>query len=693
MGDMINVGIDIGGTFTDLVLWDSESGKVHRGKLLTTPADPSLGAIAGMDELAAVLSLPLQGVQNVMHGTTLITNTLIERTGAKTGLITTQGFRDVLEIGREKRYDIYDIFLEMPRPLVPRRLRFEVSERLLPDGTVETPLDEDEARRVIARLRAQGVAAVAVCFLHAFRNPAHEQRMRALLQEQFPEAFLSLSTEVVPEIREYERTSTTVANAYVQPVMRQYLSRLRSGLGERGFGGSLFVMLSSGGIITGETAERYPVRIVESGPAAGAILASTYGHLLGHKRLLSFDMGGTTAKICLIEDGRPMVTTNFEVARVYRFKRGSGFPLKVPVTEMIEIGAGGGSIAHIDAMGLLQVGPQSAGASPGPACYSLGGDEPTVTDADLVLGYLDPGHFLGGKMALSLDRARQAVEHRIAAPLGMDLTRAAWGIHQVVDENMANAARIHAVERGQDPKAYVLMAFGGAGPVHAWWVAEKLGICKILIPAASGVASALGLLAAPFSFDLVRTYMARLPALDFGHLSRIFAEMGEEGAALLRGAGVPRDAITISRSCDMRYVDQGYEISVPIPDGRLTSDDREGIRAAFEREYERLFCRLNPGVEVEGLNWRVLASGPRPELDLTRAFVPIGRPGGALKGERPVYFPEGGYLATRVYDRYALHPGEHLRGPAIIEEDESTTVVAPGGSVAVDEYLNLVITP
>ena len=506
----MNIGIDIGGTFTDLIFMEEGSDRFFVGKVLTTPKDPSLGAIQGLTKLLKELSLNAGALRNIIHGTTLVANAIIERRGARTGLITTKGFRDILEMARERRYDIYDIFLEMPEPLVPRYLRKEVGERVAYDGEILVKLNQGEALEAVRELIAEGVESIAVSFLHSFRNPENELKMKGIIEGEAPEAFVSLSHEVMPEIREYERTCTTVANAYTQPLMKRYVARLRKELGRMGFKGNFFIMLSSGGITTPETAERFPVRVVESGPASGAIAASFFGKLLGARKVLSFDMGGTTAKACLISDGKPMVATDFEVARVYRFKRGSGIPIRLPVIDMIEIGAGGGSIAYIDSMGLLKVGPQSAGADPGPACYNLGGMKPTVTDADLLLGYLDPKFFLGGKMPLDKGRAERAVRESLSQILGTDAIRAAWGVQQVVDENMANAARIHAVDRGEDLKNYIMVAFGGAGPVHAYGVCRRLGIKRFVCPLGAGVISALGFLIAPISFDLMRSVLVRL---------------------------------------------------------------------------------------------------------------------------------------------------------------------------------------
>ena len=685
-------GVDIGGTFTDIFLLSSEGGEVAIGKVLTTPRDPSQAVVNGLRELLAECGIAPSAVTHLVHGTTLITNAIIERKGAKTGLITTKGFRDALEIGRERRYDIYDISLENPEPLVPRFLRREVTERLDNTGQVMTPLDPAEALAVIRQLVADGCDALAVCLLHSFRNPAHELLIKTLVTKHFPQLVCSLSCEVMPEIREYERTSTTVANVYVKPLAQQYLHKLNAELRALGLPRDIYIMLSNGGISSCEVAGEYPIRLIESGPAAGALAAVFYGTRRKMDRVISFDMGGTTAKICLIDYGKPLLTTDFEAARVYRFKKGSGLPLKVPVIEMIEIGAGGGSIARVDKLGLLKVGPDSAGAEPGPVCYDRGGEEPTVTDADLVLGYLSPDYFLGGKMRLNVDKAKQAIEEKVARPLKVDLLRAAWGIHQVVNENMANAARIHLVEKGRDPRDYNLIAFGGAGPVHAYRVTERLKLKTLVCPLAAGVTSAFGMLTAPLAFDFVQSYVTSLSDVNFEVLDHLYADMEQRGRTLLTAAGVTGD-MTLTRSADMRYLHQGFEIRVPLPAGRLTMDDLSALRSAFADEYERLYKRLNPGVEIEVVNWRLVASGPPPHIVLPAA-APTGRSlSAARKGERPVYMPEhNGYVPCRVYDRYGLPVGESFQGPAVVEERECTVVIGPGATASVDAEQNLVIT-
>ena len=685
-------GVDIGGTFTDLVVVDEVTGAVRVGKVLTTAKDPAHGVEQGVQSLLDDAGVDPGRVRAVVHGTTLATNALIERKGARTGLLTTEGFRDALEIRHEGRYDMYDLLIDPPPPLVPRHLRREVPERLGPDGAVLLALDEDAARRVIAGLVRDGVEAVAICLLHAYLNPVHERRLAELVREAAPSVAVSCASDVVPEIREYERSSTTTANVYVAPLMARYLEDLERRLTGLGVPGQLYIMQSSGGIALPPLARRLPIRLVESGPAAGALAAAQAARERGDSRLLSFDMGGTTAKACVIDGGAPLVAREFEVARADRFKKGSGLPVRVPVIEMIEIGAGGGSIARVDRMGLLKVGPDSAGADPGPACYSLGGRQPTVTDADLLLGYLDAEFFLGGRMRLDCAAAERAVFEHVGRPLGLDVTAAAWGIHRVVNENMAAAARIHGIERGRDLRAYPLFAFGGAGPVHCWQVAKVLKVPRILIPFGAGAMSAWGLLAAPLAFDFVRTLRARLDAADWGALNRLFAEMEDEGGELLARADAARASVRVSRIAEMRYVGQGHEVEALIPPGPLSADSLPAITTAFEAAYRALYHRLPQGVPIEALNWRVTVAAPAPALTFGGAVAGGGSAPGAVKGTRRAWFAEANdWVETPVYDRYALGPGTTLAGPAIVEERESTAVVGPGARCRVDERRTLVV--
>jgi N-methylhydantoinase A len=685
---MYKVGVDIGGTFTDM-LWVGADGTAVIGKILTTPGDPSLAVETALRPVLESAEIKSRERGTLIHGTTLVTNALIERKGAPTALLTTAGFRDAVEIGREHRYELYDLNLEMPKPLVPRHLRFDVPERVAADGSVLQPLDEAFVRRLVVELRDKGIKAIGVCYLNSFRNPAHERRTAEIIAEAAPRIRVSLSSEVVAEIREFQRTSTTLANVYVQERVADYLAQLQRRLDHIGFSGSFFVMLSSGGIATRETSARFPVRLLESGPAAGALAAARAGILSGHRDLLSFDMGGTTAKLCVIEDGQPLKTHEFEVDRVYRFRKGSGLPVRIPVIDMVEIGAGGGSIARVDSLGLLKVGPESAGADPGPVCYRQGGMEPTVTDSDLVLGYLDPNYFLGGAMQLDLEGAHRALA-LLAQRLQMNVEQVAWGVHQIVNENMANAARAHLSERGKDPRRVPMYAFGGAGPVHGYRVAEILRLPAIISPLGAGVGSTFGLLAAPLAFDFVRSAYSRLDELDWNFVNGLLAEMSDEGRQILESSGLSSADITYQRTADMRYVGQGHEVSVPLPDGWMSPAHLSQIVSSFEATYRGLFGRKGPDVPLEVINWRVVASGPRPQMSLKLPHHTFARD--ARKESRRAYFPEcGGYTETAVYDRYGLQPGSWLDGPAIVEERESTLIIGPRGCATIDENLNLII--
>ena len=687
---MYRVGIDIGGTFTDMLLV-GEDGTAVIGKTLTTPGDPSLAVEDALRPALENGTVKAGARGTLIHGTTLVTNALIERKGAPTALLTTSGFRDAVEIGREHRYELYDLNLDLPKPLVPRHLRFDVPERMAADGSVLQSLDEVFVRRLVGELRDKGIRAVGVCYLNSFRNPAHEKRTAEIVAEVAPEIRVSLSSEVVAEIREFQRTSTTLVNVYVQERVSDYLAQLQARLDKIGFVGSFFVMLSSGGIATRETSARFPVRLLESGPAAGALAAAQAGLLSGHRDLLSFDMGGTTAKLCVIDDGEPLKTHEFEVDRVYRFRKGSGLPVRIPVIDMIEIGAGGGSIARVDSLGLLKVGPDSSGADPGPVCYRQGGTEPTVTDADLVLGYLDPKYFLGGKMQLDLDGTRKALG-RLGEKLGMTPEQVAWGIHQIVNENMANAARAHLGERGKDPRRMPMYAFGGAGPVHGYRVAEILRLPALISPFGAGVGSTFGLLAAPLAFDFVRSAYSRLDELDWNFANGLLDEMATEGQKVLEGSGLATDKISYHRTADMRYVGQGHEVSVSLPDGVLSTARLPQIAAAFENIYRGLYGRKGPDVALEVINWRMVASGPRPEMNLKLPRDRAKKGSDARKGSRQAYFPEqGGFVETAIYDRYTLDPGTEFAGPAIVEERESTLIIGARGRARVDERLNIIV--
>ena len=693
-GARFRLGFDIGGTFTDFVLVDAVSGAIRTYKTLTTPHEPVRAVVEGWRALVGDPAVAAADVELAVHGTTLITNALIAREGAVTGLITTRGFRDILEMRKEMRYDIYDLLITLPDPLVPRPLRLEVDERVNASGKILRHLELAELEDVAELFRQAGVEAVAVSFLHAYRNPAHERAAGEWLREHLPEVSVSLSSEVAPEIREYERTSTTVTNAYVQPMAGTYLESLGEELRREGFERNLYLMLSSGGITTLETAARFPIRLVESGPAAGVLAAVFYGQMIGESDLVSFDMGGTTAKMCLIKDGQPAMANTFEIARVHRFKRGSGLPVQVRSIELIEIGAGGGSIARVDELGLLKVGPTSAGADPGPACYGLGGTEPTVTDADLVLGYLNPDNFLGGRMRLSRDAAEDAIRREIAEPMGISVLDAAWGIHQVVNESMTAATRIHVAERGADVRRMRMIAFGGAGPVHADAIARALKMRGTIIPSSAGVTSALGFLTAPTSFELARSVVGPLNADRLRELDQVYEQLQEEGRTLLAGAGVPARDMIFIRQADLRHAGQGHEIVLDLPFPRLEGVDLESsLRPLFYDRYESVFGHAHRHLELEIVTCRLTAAGPLPVLAIEPAETQPAPVESALREVRRAYFREaGGFVDTPAYERSKLSPGATFRGPAVVEEKDSTAVVGPGAAAVVDRFLNLVVT-
>jgi N-methylhydantoinase A len=684
----MRLGADVGGTFTDIILIDGDLGLFKIGKVLTTPDQPDDGVIQGVKEVMTGLGTDGRQV-DLVHGTTLFTNALIERKGSVTALVTTKGFRDAIEIAREHRYDMYDLRLKRPTPIARRRHRFEIDERILSDGTVRTAPSEREIRDIARQIREAGVEAVAVCLLNSYANADHERIVGDILTKELPGLPITLSSDVSPEIREYERTSTSLCNVYVKSIAEKYLGTLERRTRETlGADAQLYVMQSNGGLISAQQAAEMPVRLVESGPAAGALAAAHYGRIIGIKDVLSFDMGGTTAKACLIVDGEPLIAPEFEVDRQYQFKKGSGLPVKVPVIEMIEIGTGGGSIAAVDALRRLRVGPHSAGSKPGPACYALGGTRPTVTDADLLLGYLDASFFLGGDMKLSVEAAASAVNKEVGEPLGLNRVEAAWGIHQLANEAMASAARIHAIERGQEISRFPMFAFGGAGPVHAYGVARILKLPRVIYPFGAGVMSAVGFLTAPLSFDFVRTNPGRLESLNWEAANKLISEMEQEGAAKLAGS-LPADAVTFRRWADMRYRKQGSDIRVPIPDGVLGLDSVARIIEAFQRTYIELYGHIVPNTSIDIMSWRVVASGPKPVLDLPRASP---KSGNAIKAKRSVYLPDRSAFAdVPVYDRYSLGAGDKFEGPAIIEENESTVVVNGTGKVSLDVNRNLIV--
>ncbi|MBV6392516.1 MAG: Acetophenone carboxylase gamma subunit [Anaerolineales bacterium] len=682
----MRLGCDIGGTFTDFVLLDDETGGIKVYKCLTTPGDPSDAVEEGVRALAERVPELAGKMKEVIHGTTLVINAIIERKGALTGLITTEGFRDVLELGRETRYAPYDVFAEFPKPLVPRPLRMEVSERLRADGSVLKPLDVNQATETVRTLKNAGVKSIAVCLLNSFENPAHELAIKEIIAKEFPEVSISTSYEVLPQIREYERTSTTVANAYVKPLTESYLRKLSKRLSSLGFGGRLFIMLSSGGITSVETAAEFPVRIIESGPTAAVIAGEYFSRLFDLPEMFCFDMGGTTAKSCLIQGGVAGVVPTFEVGRVQRFMKGSGLTIQVPVVDLMEIGAGGGSIAHVSRLGTLQVGPESSGAEPGPICYGRGGKQPTVTDADLLLGYLDAKYFLGGEMKLDLDAARRGVEEQIAKPLGVSYIQAVWGIHDLINETMAAAAKTHIAERGGNPKVVTVAAFGGAGPVHAYGLARKLGAPKVIVPPNAGVGSAMGFFTAPRAFDLVRSHKAPLLGADFDEIESLFRAMEAEGERTLRTAGAT-DEISFARSVDARFIGQGSETNLLLSPQPFPSLNPSDLRRQFDQNYERLYGRTYPEIPIEFVNFRVRASLPAHPLKLQKLDARTDDIAQAVKGDRLAFSGDAkDFIPFTVYDRYKLYPGAAFPGPAIIEERESTIIVGEGATVSVDQY-------
>ena len=674
----LSLGIDIGGTFTDLVILDPSDGRAVIWKESTTPDDPSRGAMLGLARLLEKGGIPPESIGRVVHATTLFTNALIERKGAATGLLTTAGFADVLEIGRERKYELYDLFLEMPKPLVPRPWRREAIERLAPDGKVETPLDTKAMLHEVEFLAQQGITSLAICFLHAYANPAHEQLAAELIARHFPGMSVTLSSDIAPEIREYPRCVTAVANAYVRPIAETYLDNLETALKKAGIPGGLFLMLSNGGLTHVAEAKRAPVQLLESGPAAGALAGAWFGRHAGLDRVLAFDMGGTTAKLALVDDGEPLVGWGFEAARTKRFLRGSGLPIQIATVELIEIGAGGGSIARRSELGTLHVGPESAGAEPGPVCYARGGKEPTVTDSDLSLGYLNADFFLGGAMRINQAKAEQALG-QLSATMGLDALRGAFGIHDVVNENMAGAARVAIAERGRVPQDYALLATGGAAPVHAWHVARKLGVKHVVCPPGAGAGSTIGMLMAPARIDRVASFNMPLIGTDLALATDIFARLEADGVKLIQEAGAEMGLARIRRLADMRYIGQGFEITVTLPE----SLDQQNILAAFERAYRGLFGRTPPGATAQFVALRVSVVAPMPGAG---GKLRLDKPGGshaALKGYREVFFADiGERLPTPVYDRYALEVGTDIMGPAVFEENESTFVVGPGARIS-----------
>ena len=688
MCDRSRLAADIGGTFTDVVL-DPPSGRCT-AKVLTTSRAPESGVFEALDLVLAQSATAPHDIEVFVHGTTLATNALIERKGARTAFLTTRGFRDILEMGFEKRFEQYDIFMDKPEPLVPRPLRREVDERVSARGRVLVPLDSAAVREIAAEWRAAGIEAVAVGLLHAYAHPAHEQAIRNVLSAELPDATVCLSSEVCPEMREYERFSTTCANAYVRPLISGYLLRLRAGLRARGMTCPFFLMMSGGGVTTVENAAKYPIRLVESGPAGGAVLAGHVARECGLAEALSLDMGGTTAKICFVENGTPERSRTFEVARRYRDLKGSGLPVRVPVIEMVEIGAGGGSIAAVDEMSRLQVGPASAGADPGPACYGLGGEHATVTDADLVLGRLDPERFAGGRIELAPQRAEEALARDVGDRLGLEDHWPAVGVVEVVDEHMANAARVHAVERGKVIGRHTMVAFGGGAPLHAGRLAQKLGIGRVVIPAGAGVGSAIGFLLAPIAYEVVRTLRVVLRDFDASATNTMLADMQAEATSVVR-AGASSDApLTVTRVVELRYVGQGHDLRIALADGPLTRDHGPALKARFEERYRSVYGLTIDGLDIQSVSWSVTVSTRAPAA--SRARMPAARVAAPadIRARRRIY--DAGLaeiVSCPVFSRFELAPGTEIAGPAIIAEDETSTFVPANFSAALDslEYI------
>ena len=679
MAEIWRLGVDIGGTFTDLVL-ESSNGVQASTKVLTTYDTPEDAIITGLQTVCKQVTIQPDKISQIIHGTTLATNALIERRGAKTALITTQGFRDVIEMRTESRFEQYDLNLTLPAPLLTRDHRYVVNERMDANGKILIPLQKAEIDALAEKLVQFGYDSIAVGLLHSYANDSHEKMIGRALADRLPDVMISLSSEVSPQMREYERFNTTIANAYIKPLMKSYLSRLKGRLAKEGAYCSVFLMHSGGGIISLENAAEFPVRLVESGPAGGAVFAAHIAASHGLDRALSFDMGGTTAKICLVKDHTPKTARTFEVARTYRFKKGSGMPISIPVIDMVEIGAGGGSLAHVDSLGQIRVGPESAGSQPGPACYGRGGTAPTVTDSDLILGKLDPAGFAGGRIPLYTERAIQALDIHIGSKLDMEAVEAAWGVAEMVDENMANAARVHAVENGEDLSEYTMIAFGGAAPLHAARLCEKLGIRRCLIPQGAGVGSAIGFLRAPFSFEANNSVFMQLSSFDPVRVKQLFADMEEEASAFVRSCD--QDAnIKTEYKVYMRYAGQGWEIPVPLTVQHITKPDTADYKACFEREYEQLFARTVAGMEIEITVWSVNAYTEPPEV------CPVQQKGHQRTLEttntRPLFDPAlSTFVNATVAQRDAVKDTTQIIGPAMLTEDE-TTIIVPSSRDAV----------
>jgi len=672
----IRLAADIGGTFTDVVL-ESEAG-FQSTKVLTTLNQPEKGVMQGIDELLSMSNIEPGQITHVIHGTTLGTNTVIERKGAKTAFLTTEGFRDILEMGYEKRYDHYDIYLEKPPPLVPRKYRLPVRERISAEGKVLVELDQNQVLQTIRFLKQEEIEAVAIGFLHAYAHPVHEQKVRDLILSELPGLSVCLSSEVCPEMREYDRFSTTCANAYIRPLVSGYLERLEKLFAEAGFGCSIHLMMSGGGWTNLQTASKFPIRLLESGPAGGAIMAAGVARECELDEVLSLDMGGTTAKICLIRDGVPESSRSFETARVYRDQKGSGLPLRVPVIELVEIGAGGGSIARVDAMNRIRVGPRSAGSEPGPASYGLGGGEPTVTDANLLLGNLNPEYFGGGKITLNLDLAEKAVSQNVAGMLELDKHWASLGILETVDENMANAAKVHAVERGRVLNRHAMIAFGGGAPLHACRIARKLGIERVIIPKGAGVGSALGFLRAPMSFEVVRSFKTQFSHFELEQVNRILEEMSREAHSMNLQQNAGPEQTVEEKKVDVRYLGQGHELTIPINPGKLSTNDVEELREKFEELYHQIYGLNLPEMEVEAISWSVTVKSPEATT-IHKNSEGMDQTEPESIGLREVFDTNQERLEqAKVYNRSDLCAGQSIHGLCVIQEPETTVIVPQG---------------
>ena len=694
MGGGIRIGADVGGTFTDVVI-ELADGTFQSTKVLTTHGGPEEGILAGIEAIASEYGVDMANVEQIIHGTTLATNALIERRGAKTALVTTEGFRDVIETRTEGRFEQYDLTIVLPTPLIERKDRFTVPERLNARGEELLPFDEAAATAVIDTISERGYEAVAVGFMHSYRNPVNERRFRDMLAGRLPDVAVSLSAEVSPQMREFERFNTVCANAYVQPLMASYLFKLAEELKVRGADCPLYLIHSGGGLIAVETAAAFPVRLIESGPAGGAIFAADLATRYGRDRVLSYDMGGTTAKIALIEDYTPQTAKSFEVARTTRFKKGSGMPISIPVIEMIEIGAGGGSIASVDSLGQIRIGPHSAGSEPGPAAYDLGGTNPTVTDANLQLGRLHPDNFGAKDITLSPTNAAQAISNAVGEPLGMDDHTAAVGIAEVVDENMTNAARVHAVENGKDLAGFSMIAFGGGAPLHASRLMDKLGLEELFVPTGAGVGSAIGFLRAPFAYEAVRSHYTRIDDFDFDAVNSVLAELTSEAEVFVREGAINNDdddpELTIERQVSMRYKGQGWEIPVKLPDGKFDEFAASGLGATFTKAYEEFFGRAILDLAIETVSWsvRIASVVPQPDLvELTGAENYVEH-----ATTRPIFDPVAGKMAdSAIVERSNLIPGNAVSGPAVIVEDQTTTVLGSHHTAVMQPDGTLLVT-